>query len=146
MGYDRHDFRTSAPALNPLLGLWMNAIKSSLVLTVVILVASCAANGQTERLDIADLSHCLTLREARSDKDVSISCYCRGRIADARYLNLTYIETLKDSNLTGALNALAGLATEACGPGRDVEEAISDKQWKWNGPEVVRTYPSEDEI
>jgi hypothetical protein len=106
----------------------------------------CAVSAQTSKLDTTDQSHCLTLRETRSDKDASISCICRLRIVEARYLNLTYIETAKDLNLTAALIDQVRLATEACGPNRDVEKALSDKQWEWDGPEVVRTYPPEDQI
>jgi hypothetical protein len=124
----------------------MKAMKSSTILAAIVLAASCGANSQTDRPDTSDQSHCLTLRETRSDKDASISCNCRLRIADARYLNWTYIETTKDLNLSGVLNVLERLASEACGPKRDVAKAISDKQWEWNGPEVVRTYPPEDQI
>jgi hypothetical protein len=37
----------------------------------------------------ADESHCLVSPEIRSDKDNSISCFCRDAIADALYLDFT---------------------------------------------------------
>lgn len=33
-----------------------------------------------------DESHCLTLADMRGDKDKPISCFCRDRLADARYV------------------------------------------------------------
>jgi len=101
-------------------------------------------------------SHCLTDPEIRSDKDNPISCFCRDAIADARYVYFTYVLTGKDANLNGAFLALQRRAEQQCT--RDMAEAIdasfigniytaiTTKDWKWSGPEVVRTYPPDDVI
>jgi hypothetical protein len=92
-----------------------------------------------------DEGHCLTLPEIRSDKDDPISCYCRDAIAEARYVYFTYLLTGKDRNLNGAFLALYEIANQKCG--HDViGESSENKDWKWDGPEVVRTYPSDDVI
>ncbi len=94
-----------------------------------------------------DESHCLTLSDVRSDEDAPISCYCRDAIADARYVYFTYLLSGKDQNLNGAFLALYDIAKQHCGQNYDViHESTENKDWKWAGPEVVRTYPSDDVI
>jgi hypothetical protein len=107
----------------------------------------------------ADESHCLTSADMRGDKDNPISCFCRDAIAEARYLYFTYVSVDSphyDRNVTGPFLALQKYAGEMCS--RDTAERLSLdvigkiqdatilKDWKWNGPEVVRTYPSDDVI
>jgi hypothetical protein len=100
-----------------------------------------------------DESHCLTEPEIRGDKDAPISCYCRDAIAEARYVYFTYILSGKDRNLNGAFNHLQQHAIETCGNPSYSEpnlgvivDATESKDWKWNGPEVVRTYPPDNVI
>ena len=93
-----------------------------------------------------DESHCLVSPEIRNEKDNAISCSCRDAIADARYLYLTYILGGKDTNLNGILLSLHARAREICGAGYDVLDATESENWKWSGPEVVRTYPPDDLI
>ena len=90
-----------------------------------------------------DESHCLVGPEIRSDEDNPISCYCRDAIANARYVYFTYLLPAKDRNLNGTLLELQYHAHEMCGYG--VWEAITTETWKWNGPEVARTYPPDSE-
>lgn len=94
-----------------------------------------------------DQSHCLTSPEIRSDNDVPISCFCRDDIAIARYVYVTYLLSGKDRNLNGAFLALQQRATGSCGEAIDViMDKTQAKEWKWDGPEVVRTYPSDEVI
>jgi len=92
----------------------------------------------------ADESHCLTGPEIRSEKDSPISCYCRDAIVDARYVWQTYLLTAKDPNLNGAELALQIHATQMCGEGYDAHKVVEIEDWRWNGPEVVRTSPPDD--
>lgn len=103
-----------------------------------------------------DESHCLTAPEIRSAKDNPISCYCRDAIVQARYVYFTYLISGKDSNLNGVFFSLYSEAMDQCS--RDSAErsaadfsqtiyhATRSKDWKWDGPEVVRTYPPDDVI
>jgi len=105
----------------------------------------------------ADKSHCLISPEIRSEKDNSISCFCRDAIVDARYLYFTYVlvdPPHYDRNVTGPFLALQAHAEEKCSHdeaerlssdfiGR-MMDATTEKDWKWNGPEVVRRYPPDD--
>jgi hypothetical protein len=103
-----------------------------------------------------DESHCLINPEIRSDKDNRISCYCRDAIADARYVYFTYLLPGKDSNLDGTFLTLQGNAEDRCS--QDTAErndadfiqktyaAITSKDWKWSGPEVVRTCPPDEVV
>jgi hypothetical protein len=100
-----------------------------------------------------DESQCLTSPEIRGDRDAPISCYCRDAIAEARYVHLTYLLSWKDRNLNGVFLHLQERAIETCGnpnfgdPNYDaIYDATTAKDWKWNGPEVVRTYPPQDVI
>ena len=78
---------------------------------------------------------------------MSISCFCRDAIVDARYVYLTYLFPAKDENMNGPYLTLSSHAEETCGQGRrDTFEATEDRNWKWDGPEVVRTYPSDEVI
>ncbi len=91
-----------------------------------------------------DESHCLTVADMRGDKDKSISCFCRDAIVDARYLYFTYG---KDPNLTGAFLELVNRIQQQCGYASNIAlDVARRKNWKWNGPEVVRTYPPDDII
>jgi hypothetical protein len=103
--------------------------------------------GHTPLDDIyLDQSHCLTGPEIRNDKDSAISCYCRDAIVQARYVYLNYFLPGNDDNLSGIVLTLQAHASEMCGKDYDVYSAAETKGWKWNGPEVVRTYPSDEVI
>ena len=103
-----------------------------------------------------DESHCLIAPEIRGDKDNPISCYCRDAIADARYVHFTYLLPGKDANLYGtfltlrhdALDECSRNAAEAMGADfiQKTYDAITSKDWKWSGPEVVRTSPPDEVI
>ena len=95
---------------------------------------------------VSDESHCLNGPEIRGDKDSSISCYCRDAIAEARYVYFNYLLNFKDTNFFFIEPSLEENASNLCGKGFDVLKAISTKGWRWNGPEVVRTYPSDDVV
>lgn len=88
-----------------------------------------------------DESHCLTLADMRGDQDMPISCYCRDAIVEARYVNFTYLLSSKDLNLTGIFIVLAGNVSQKCGQTLNAFDIASSKNWKWDGPEVIRTYP-----
>jgi len=92
----------------------------------------------------ADESHCLIGPEIRSEKDGPISCYCRDAIVDARYVYSTYLLSGKDRNLNGTFLTLQRNAQEMCGKSYDVLRESETEKWKWDGPEVVRTYPPDD--
>jgi len=87
-----------------------------------------------------DESHCLTLPDMRGDQDKPISCYCRDAVADEQYMFRTYLG--KDTNLNGAYLVLEANTRDKCGP----RYQYKLKDWTWDGPEVVRTYPSDDVI
>jgi hypothetical protein len=109
------------------------------------IVAVCQENGSNKIYD--DQSHCLLDFERRSDNDIPISCYCKNAIAEARYVHYTYVLSGKDPNLTGVALSLMDRAGEACGKnGMDyhIWTLIHDANWKWDGPEVVRTYPPDE--
>ncbi len=106
-----------------------------------------------------DESHCLTSADMRGDKDNPISCYCRDSIAQARYVYFTYVSVVSpqfDRNLTGVFLTLQKHAGEECGQDAaerldmsfigKIQDATMLKDWKWDGPEVVRTYPADDVI
>jgi len=63
---------------------------------------------------------------------------------DARYIWQTYLLTGKDHNLNGAELVLQRNVTLMCGEHYDVHNAVEVEDWKWNGPEVVRTSPPDD--
>jgi len=99
----------------------------------------------------ADESHCLILPEIRNEEDSPISCHCRDAIVDARYVWHTYLVPPtsgplrgRDENLYGTELTLQINATRMCGETYDVHKAVDAKDWKWNGPEVVRTYPPDE--
>lgn len=93
-----------------------------------------------------DESHCLTDPEIRSDKDAPISCSCRDAIEEARYVYFTYLLSGRDSNLNGPFLVLTSNVTHNCGETNYAFNATTTDHWKWNGPEVVRTYPSDDVV
>jgi hypothetical protein len=80
--------------------------------------------------------------DMRGDQDNHISCFCRDAIVDARYVYVTYGG--KDPNLNGAFLALVDRIQQQCGQAYDALDVAMRENWKWNGPEVVRTYPSDD--
>lgn len=129
------------------------------VLAVAFLYAPGARSQFPSDLDkvYADESHCLVSPEIRSEKDNPISCFCRDAIIEARYLYFKYVTAdspNSDPNLRGPFLALQARAEERCS--RDKAERLSmdftrrmldattAKDWKWIGPEVVRTYPPDD--
>jgi hypothetical protein len=125
--------------------------RSVLVLIVLLGLAlprAARAQGSATAMDkiYGDESHCLVAPELRSDKDNPISCYCRDAIADARYVYLTYLRSGKDANLNGTFLALQQHAKEMCSQNYDVIKATETENWKWSGPEVLRSYPLDSEI
>lgn len=130
---------------------------SKFVGAIVLLILASAqtrmtvAQDSTTEMDkiYADESHCLTLPEIRSEKDNSISCYCRDAIAEARYVYHTYVASGKDRNLAGTVLVLVTNVSQMCGEsGKDFNgwNEVEHLDWRWDGPEVVRTYPSDEEI
>jgi hypothetical protein len=128
------------------------------VVTLLTLPHAARTQGWMSAMDklYQDESHCLTSPEIRSDKDNSISCYCRDAIGEARYVYFTYVLSHKDLNLKGVFLHLQEDAGEKCS--RDtaepldmgfigrIQDATTLGDWKWSGPEVVRTYPPDDVI
>jgi hypothetical protein len=107
---------------------------------------STSANATTMDEIYKDESHCLTAPEIGGDKDASISCYCRDAIASARYVFLSYLLPAKDDNLSGVFLSLRELVGQKCGQ-QDysvIHDETESQNWKWNGPEVVRTYPPDE--
>lgn len=117
--------------------------------------------GQMAEMDrvYGDESHCLTSADMRGDKDNPISCYCRDSIAQARYVYFTYVSVTSprfDRNLAGVFLTLQKYAGEVCSQdaaeGLDmgfigkIQDATTLTDWKWDGPEIVRTYPPDDAI
>jgi hypothetical protein len=94
----------------------------------------------------SDESHCLTLADMRGDGDMPISCFCRDAIADAHYVWFTYLLTEKDRNLRGVFFTLETKIRDTCGAKASASSPHLRRDWKWDGPEVVRTYPSKEVI
>lgn len=127
-----------------------------LVLLLAVVLALCVAspslaqeNRQEEMNKVyQDESHCLTSADMRGEKDDPVSCFCRDAIVEARYVHSTYLLTGKDRNLYGVFLRLVENVRQTCAQGQDYDTIgfILQKDWKWNGPEVVRTYPSDDVI
>lgn len=91
-----------------------------------------------------DESHCLTIADMRGDQDKRISCFCRDAIVDARYVH-TYLP--KDRNLSGVFLAMVERVEQQCGQSGDASLNVAIRtDWKWDGPEVVRTYPPDDVV
>jgi len=119
-----------------------------------------AQKGATSLLDIySDESHCLVSPEIRSDKDNPVSCFCRDAIADARYIYFNYFSASAphggDPNMAGIVLALQNYAGQMCSPNSEalnpdfigkIGTGTTEKDWKWDGPEVVRTYPPDEVI
>jgi hypothetical protein len=94
-----------------------------------------------------DETHCLTIADMRGEKDRSIACFCRDAIVDARYVYATYIVAGKDANLNGAFLRLEQDIAETCGKDAYYANKVAEENgWVWDGPEVIRTYPSDDVI
>ena len=94
-----------------------------------------------------DDTHCLTAADMRGNQDKDISCYCRDAIIDWRYVYFTYVLSGKDPNLNGTLLTLEQHVREQCGEKyHNLLKAAERENWRWDGPEVVRTYPPDDVI
>ncbi len=93
-----------------------------------------------------DESHCLTSPEMRGERDNVISCFCRDAIVMARYVYSTYLLPRKDFNLNGVFLVLENNIGQQCGENYDAFTVARQKDWKWNGPEVVSTYPPDEVI
>lgn len=103
-----------------------------------------------------DETHCLLAGEVRSAADnpnvrqrrpEEISCSCRDALADTRYVYQTYLITGKDDNLSSGYLSLAVQAERMCGrTSSDVHSATVEKEWRWDGPEVIRKYPPDGSI
>jgi hypothetical protein len=65
---------------------------------------------------------------------------------DARYVHENYVITGKDRNLKGVYLTLWDHAQQVCGQNYDFLKATQTKDWQWNGPQVTREYPPENEI
>jgi hypothetical protein len=100
------------------------------------------ANELNEIYD--DESHCLRSPEI-SNKGNSISCYCRDSLVDIGYVYHNYVITGKDDNLVGIVLALEVYARQMCGESYDVLSPQKEN-WRWNGPEVTRTYLPDAEV
>lgn len=126
----------------------MRRVRSVAGLLAVVIVIPLFAQNLGTSLDsiYRDETHCLTLREIRGQADNPKSCYCRDALADANYMNQTYLLSGKDFNLTGIYFTLLAHAQEMCGDAYDVSGAADKKDWRWNGPEVRRVYPSNRSI
>jgi len=95
----------------------------------------------------SDDSHCLVAPEIRGKNDYSISCFCRDAIMDARYVFYYYLRTEKDNNLGEIYITLLDYAQQMCGEKYDdLYEATQNTEWQWNGPQITREYPPEEEI
>lgn len=99
----------------------------------------------------SDETHCLTSADMRGDRDLSISCWCRDAIVEARYVFFNYVSIEsgpKDPNLKGIFLRLEGNIPQNCGPEyqQKTDGVARVKDWRWNGPEVVRTYPSDEAV
>lgn len=82
----------------------------------------------------------------RGEQDDRISCFCRDAIAQAQYIYVTYLISSKDQNLNGPFLSLVLRIHDSCGSDFDAMEVAMDNYWKWDGPEVVRTYPTDEVI
>ena len=66
---------------------------------------------------------------------------------DARYVYFTYLLPAEDANLTGTSLTLQQHASETCGAVKGATyAAMTSKEWRWDGPEVIRTYPSDEVV
>jgi hypothetical protein len=130
----------------------MNPFRHKFLTALLISVAiSPAVTAQTSSDSLTKLyqdeTQCLTAADMRGDKDMSISCWCRDAIVDWRYVYFTYILPGKDRNLNGTLLTLEQNVRNKCGERyQALLEAAGRANWRWDGPEVVRTYPSDDVI
>lgn len=123
----------------------MKTVVSTVLLCLISSICA-QAQGQSKMDAIyRDESHCLTAADMRGDKDMPISCYCRDAIANAQYVYKTYIASEKDSNLNGTFLSLVDAINGTCHTDDGMNIAM-DSDWKWTGPEVVRTYPADDVI
>ena len=106
------------------------------------------AQDPANDLDTAyrDETRCLVGPELRGASDAPISCYCRDALLDARYVYRTYLLTSKDPRLRGAYLTLEHYATQMCGKAHDTVRVVSDTEWRWTGPDVMRLYPPDDQI
>ena len=107
--------------------------------------------GLFSRLDAVyyDQTHCLTAADMRGEQDMRMSCWCRDAIVDARYVYFTYVRfgSKYDANMSGPVLGLEAHINQVCGEGVDKAVEVTEREsWRWPGPEVVRTYPSDDVV
>jgi hypothetical protein len=105
-------------------------------------------SGNTNKMDkiYSDESHCLVSPEIRGKKDNPISCFCRDAVTEARYVYQNYLLTEKDKNLNGVYLTVLDHTQQLCGEKYDVYKATQAPEWSWDGPQVTRVYPIENEI
>ncbi|MGA3193309.1 MAG: hypothetical protein ABSD73_12550 [Candidatus Bathyarchaeia archaeon] len=126
--------------------------KALIVLLLIILAwhpslyAGTLGNSDNLEKVYSDESHCLIDPEIRGESDKPNSCYCRDAIVNARYVYQNYVITEKDQNLNGVHLALLDYADGMCGEHHDVLKASESTDWQWNGPQVTREYPPDNEI
>jgi hypothetical protein len=58
----------------------------------------------------------------------------------------TYLLPGKDRNLNGVFLSLVAKISANCGEDYEAFQVARQHDWKWDGPEVVRTYPSDEVI
>jgi hypothetical protein len=128
-------------------------LKERLFVSITFVTAALASLAQQRSADqekliavYGDESHCLTSPDIRGDSDNRISCFCRDAIVDARYVYFKYLLSGKDDNLNGPYIRLIGAISNTCGKGIDSFDVAQRKDWKWDGPEVVRSYPPDGVI
>jgi hypothetical protein len=78
------------------------------------------------------------------------------RLTYTRYVYFTYVLSGKDLNLKGIFLDLQRNGADTCSRNpaeagdmdfiSKIDSATESKGWKWSGPEVVRTYPSDNAI
>jgi hypothetical protein len=57
-----------------------------------------------------------------------------------------YLLTGKDKNLNGVYLTVVDHAQQMCGEKYDVYKATQTTEWRWDGPQITREYPTESEI
>lgn len=133
------------PGVNPVMRLWLVSFWTVLPLAMVTGVSPVWGQNTLNKV-YTDESHCLLGPEIRGEADKPISCYCRDALTDARYVWQTYLVTGKDSNLYGIQLDLESHAAKACGGRYNILKATQSKDWRWDGPAVMRVYPPDSKI
>jgi hypothetical protein len=88
-----------------------------------------------------DHSRCLQIPAGSADReeDLAGSCLCRDAVADARYVMFAYLvhSEREDQNLSSALVHLNHETIPLwCGQHYDATPALTNANWKWNGPDA----------